>query len=130
MFAALFACNNQVLAHPHPGGHNQWGGMMGGYQQPQGFGGQQQGYGGQQQGFGGQQRGHNGGGGAGNFGQGGGYSQNRGGQQWQSGGQGAEAYKMNVFNEPDRYGYDYTIPGATVHYLMHKKREFRLVIDL
>lgn len=46
------------------------------------------------------------------------------GQQWQSAGyQGerAEAYHTHVFNEPDRYGYDYTMPGGTVRYLMYKK---------
>jgi len=102
--------------------------MNAGHQQQQGYNGgwPQHGYNGGFQ----QMQGYNGGGGGqrgGNsFGQGGGgYSQNRGGQQWQSGGQGAEAYKTHVFNEPDRYGYDYTIPGATVHYLMYKKREYR-----
>lgn len=115
---SLFACNNHVQSYPFAGGNNQWSnprvGMMSGHQQQHGFGGgNQQGYGGQR-GFGN------------NFGgqQGGGYSQNRGGQQpWQSG-QGSEAYHTNVFNEPDRYGYDSTFPGATVHYLMYKKRKY------
>lgn len=111
-----------MLSYPYGGGANN-----GQWSNPQN---QQQGYGGgrQNQGFGngGWQQGHGGNGGqrGGNFG---GYSPNGAGgrQQWQSAGQGgAEAYKMNVFNEPDRYGYDYTIPGATVHYLMHKKREY------
>lgn len=104
---------HDALALPYAGGnHNQWSrpGAIGGYQQQQ-----------QQQ----QQRGYNNGGGYG------GYNNNNFGQggrpQWQQSGgyngQGAEAYHTHVFNEPDRYGYDYTIPGATVHYLMYKKRE-------
>lgn len=127
----LYACNNHVRSDPHGGGNGQWSnprvGMIGDRQQQhQGFaGGQQQGYNGQQQGYGGQR-----GFGGNNFGgqqNGGGryQGQGRGGQQqWQSG-QGSEAYKTNVFNEPDRYGYDSTFPGATVHYLVYKKRKFR-----
>lgn len=103
---------HDALALPYPGGnHNQWSrpGAMGGYQQQRGY----------------NNGGHNNGGGYGgynnNFGQG-------GRPQWQQSGgyngQGAEAYHTHVFNEPDRYGYDYTIPGATVHYLMYKKREY------
>lgn len=81
----------------------------------------------QQPGFGdnaGQQRGY----GGGDFGR----PSSFGGQQrWQSAGyggqqQGAEAYQTNIFNEPDRYGYDYTIPGATVHFLMYKKSKYVL----
>lgn len=84
--------------------------MMGGYPQQQ------------QNGFGGGQRGS----GNNNFGghQGGGYSQGRGGRQPGQSGQGNEAYQTNVFNEPDQYGYDSTFPGATVHYLMYKKRKY------
>lgn len=121
MFLCAFIHNDRV--HSYAGGNgynNQWSNPAGagmnnaGHQHQQGFGGYN--------GGGGQRGGSN------NFGQGGGrvggYTQNRGGQQWQSGGPGAEVYKTNVFNEPDRYGYDYTIPGATVHYLMYKKREY------
>lgn len=106
---------NNALTYPYGAG----GGFNSQWPQQQQHGGQ--GYGGQGfggQGSGGSQRG------AGYYG---GNSQGRGGgQSWQSAGQaGAEAYQSNVFNEPDRYGYDYTIPGAMVHYLMYKKREYR-----
>lgn len=92
------------------GYHQQQNGYNGGGQLDNNFG------------HGGWGDGHRGGRQGNNFGQGGwgnGYSQNRGGQQ-----ESAQAYKSQVFNEPDRYGYDYTIPGATVHYLMYKKRKY------
>lgn len=93
----------------------------------QGYGGQSyggQGFGNSQMQPGGQRGGYGGNYGGGNFGQ---NRQNRGGQ-WQ--GQGAEAYKVNVYNEPDRYGYDYTIPGANVHFMMHKKRKLYMLIKI
>jgi len=115
----MVACDH-VLAYPYNGGNMQWsnsgaGGMVSHYQQP-GFGGNM----GQQRGYGSDARF-----GGGDFGRGSAF----GGQsRWQSTGyggplQGAEAYQTNIFNEPDRYGYDYTIPGATVHFLMFKKRK-------
>jgi hypothetical protein len=73
---------------------------------------------------GGQQRGFGNG-----FGQRGGYTQNGGGYQSGYNGERAEAYRTNVFNEPDRYGYDYTMPGANVHFLMYKKRKYITVIS-
>lgn len=105
----MVACGH-VLAYPYNGDNMQWsnpgaGAMANHYRQQPGFGGGA--------GFGG-----------GNFGR----VPTFGGQpQWQSTGYGgAEAYQTNIFNEPDRYGYDYTIPGATVHFLMYKKREYTL----
>uniref|UniRef100_A0A2S2NNE0 Uncharacterized protein n=1 Tax=Schizaphis graminum TaxID=13262 RepID=A0A2S2NNE0_SCHGA len=109
LLCMMIACGH-VLAYPYNGDNMQWSnpgaGAMGNYRQQPGFGGNV-----------GQQRGYNGGAGFGGVGQ----------QRWQSAGyggqqQGAEAYQSNIFNEPDRYGYDYTIPGATVHFLMYKKR--------
>ncbi|KAL4098892.1 hypothetical protein QTP88_023409 [Uroleucon formosanum] len=117
LLCMMVACAH-ILAYPYNGNNNmQWsnpgaGAMVHHHQQP-GFGGNV-----------GQQRGYGGGAGfsGGNFGRASAY----GGQsRWQSagyGGQGAEAYQTNVFNEPDRYGYDYTMPGATVHFLMFKKQ--------
>ncbi|XP_050532961.1 uncharacterized protein LOC126900961 [Daktulosphaira vitifoliae] len=108
---------SHVLTFPSPGGQGQWPnpqmGMMGNGQN-QRFGNQDFSTSQMQRG----QRGFDNYGGGNNFGQNG-FPQNRGGQ-WQ--GQGAEAYKVNVYNEPDRYGYDYTIPGANVHFMMHKKQ--------
>ncbi|XP_050053377.1 uncharacterized protein LOC114130525 isoform X2 [Aphis gossypii] len=112
LLCTIAVCGH-VLAYPYNGENMQWSnpgaGGMTNYRQQPGFGdnaGQQRGYGGSDFGrpssFGGQQRWQ---------------SAGYGGQQ-----QGAEAYQTNIFNEPDRYGYDYTIPGATVHFLMFKKR--------
>ncbi|VVC39327.1 Hypothetical protein CINCED_3A002961 [Cinara cedri] len=110
----LLALLASVLTYPYAGGNNnnQWSNpRVGMQQQQQGYNGgrgQSNGYnGGNQRGFGGN-----------NFGQSGGYPQSGGRQP----GQGSESYHTHVFNEPDRYGYDYTMPGATVHYLMHKKQ--------
>jgi len=110
----MVACDHVIQAYPYNGGNMQWsnpgaGGMVNHHQQ-QGFGGNV----GQQRGYGG------------DFGRGSAFggqssrSTGYGGGQFQGG---AEAYQTNIFNEPDRYGYDYTFPGATVHFLMFKKRK-------
>jgi len=119
----MVACDHVILAYPYNGGNMQWsnpgaGGMVNHHQQ-QGFGGNV-----------GQQRGYGGGArfGGGDFGQGSAFggqssrSTGYGGGQFQGG---SEAYQTNIFNEPDRYGYDYTFPGATVHFLMFKKRKYK-----
>ncbi|XP_022173997.1 keratin, type II cytoskeletal 2 epidermal-like [Myzus persicae] len=115
LLCMMVACGH-VLAYPYNGDNMHPGaGAMGNHHQQPGFGGSV----GQQRGYGGDARF-----GGGNFGR----SPAYGGQsRWQSTGyggqqQGAEAYQTNIFNEPDRYGYDYTIPGATVHFLMYKKQ--------
>lgn len=119
LLCTMVACGH-VLAYPFNGNNVQWSnpgaGMIMDHGQQPGFGGSV-----------GQRRGYDGGAG---FGGGDlGRASAFGGQpRWQSTGyggqlqQGAEAYQTNVFNEPDRYGYDYTIPGATVHFLMYKKQ--------
>ncbi|XP_025197886.1 keratin, type II cytoskeletal 2 epidermal-like [Melanaphis sacchari] len=116
LLCITFVCGH-VLAYPYNGNNMQWSnpGAGANYHQQPGFGGNV-----------GQQRGYSGGAGfgEGNFGRASAFG---GQQRWQSAGyngqqQGAEAYQSNIFNEPDRYGYDYTIPGATVHFLMYKKK--------